>query len=185
MISATQTLQRLIRPALAGPLCCLIALLAACDSDHDSAPKSATLADIPWEKVRLEARPLTKPGQRVADKLEKHKAALGAATFPVLVPGDATILERLEVVVKPHLYTAMSGFRTHRVEVFGVRSGKPDAADELVLKDKCAEITFVRWGVSYRVRVVCESVLEPDLSLCADGKLVGAVRANLVWMNPR
>lgn len=159
-------------------------IIVGCGPDV-SPTKTAALPDIPWETVKAEAALLRNPSKRVAGKLEKHKAALIAATFPVLVPGEEAILERLEFVVKSHLYSAMSGFRTHRVEVLGVRSGKPDSPDELVLKNKRAEITFVRWGVTYRVRVVCESVLEPDLTLCADGEFVKAVRKDLVWMNPR
>lgn len=121
----------------------------------------------------------------MAGKLAKQKAALESATFPVLVPGDDAVLERVELVVKSHLYTALAVFKTHRVEVLGLRSGKEDSPDVLNLKDKRAEIEFVRWGTTYRVRIVCEGVLEPDLAMCADGKAVQANREKLVWINPR
>jgi len=128
--------------------------------------------------------PLAKQKEGVTGKLDKHRAALAAATYPVLVPGDEAVLERLELVVKSHLYSAFAVFPTHRVQVLGVRGGKPDAADRLVLKDKRAEIEFVRWGVTYRVQIVCDGVVRPDLPLCADGRLAAAVREKLVWINP-
>lgn len=160
-------------------------LLVSCGRNEPSDESVVAQPDTPWERVSAEATPLVKPKESVARKLEKHQGALAAATYPVLVPADEAMLDRLTLVVKSRLYTSIALFKTHRVEVLGVRSGKPDAPDSIVLKDKRAEIEFVRWGVTYRVRVVCESVPEPDLSLCADSNLVTAIREKLVWINPR
>lgn len=159
-------------------------VLSGCDREATPA-KSPALPETPWTKVKAEAQLLTKPPASLTRKLGKLEAALATASYPVMVPGDEAVLERLELVVKSHLYTAIAVFPTHRVEVLGVRSGRADEPDSLVLKDKRAEIQFVRWGVTYRVRIVCESVAQPDVSLCADGKLAQAIRDKLVWINPR
>jgi len=161
----------------------LTSALVGCGENSEEAKQENAYSETPWANVREEARIVDNPSGRAAEKLADE--ALSRATFPVLAPGDPAALERLELQVQSHLYSAIAVFKTHRVQVLGVRSGAADTEDELELEDRKAKITFTRWGVRYEVSIVCKGVLEPDPDLCGEAALVRELREDLVWINPR
>ncbi|HCN30733.1 MAG TPA: hypothetical protein DIT64_18815 [Verrucomicrobiales bacterium] len=158
-------------------------VLAGCGADEADGAKKTAVPETPWEQVKAEA---ARPGDpKFAEKMRRWEADLAQATFPVLVPDDEAVLSRLELNVKSHLASVLAVFATHRVQMTAVRSGRADAPDAVALRKDRAELEFVRWGTTYKISVVCAGASGPDPAPCADDKLVRALRASLVWANPR
>lgn len=160
-----------------------LSVLAACGSgEPDTA--SGPRMEVPWETVAAEA---VVPSAAQADLLREEgitQDSLADAGMPVLVPGDAEMLRRLELNAHSHLYAAYIRMPDYVLTVTGIRLAQPRESQAYEERGNVGERRFYRWGSFYTVRVDCE-ITDAGPEDCDLRQLVDAVTDDLILINPR
>lgn len=139
------------------------------------------IRETPWDQVAQEATLADEI--LVAALVEKDPGAVETlrkeSTFPVLLPDDPEFIRRMSFNLKSHLYAAIANYPDHRVQINAIHSGKPDGEVPVTFSKDQAELTFHRWGTTYRIVIRSD-----DARRASDAGAIETLRRSLVWIKP-
>lgn len=139
----------------------------------------ASKHQTPWDRVAAEASPAD--ANLLALLAERYPALESNkdATMPILLPADPDFIRRMNLNVKSHLYTAVANYPDHRVQITAIHSGKPDGEKPSSTSEDQLDLTFSRWGTTYRLMIKSS-----DPTRIKDSEIIQNLRRSLVWIKP-
>lgn len=161
-------------------------LLTGCqpvaEQSQETDPDPGTaIRETPWDQVEQEAT--LADDTLMAAFIQKDPGTLETlrkeSTFPVLLPDDPEFIRRMSFSLKSHLYSAIATYPDHRVQISAIRSGKPDGEARVTFAKDQAELTFHRWGTTYRI-----VIKGGDATRASDPGSIETLRRSLVWIKP-
>jgi hypothetical protein len=146
----------------------------------------APSAPIDWDSARRDAqgRP-GGPARRLIDTFAAaNNAKIAAVSIPVLLPGDADLLQDLEIFPNGAFYSASSSSRGMGLLITG--SGRslaaaaghsPPQGIDIERSESGVEASFLRYGASYSVGVDCR---RPEDERCSGPSYLRGLVSRLV-----